>query len=229
MDPEFLHMAAFLSAIYYFHYKIGDFVAEFLDAKQNLVLKELQEVDDILLVDIQAAITENENLLAMGETASTMFSIVDELSVAQAAVFNSAEEHNYREAIVRKLDSLVALEVAAAAAIRNRMLTTVHKDVVTLFTSNKAAKENALNQAIAVLHSGSNAKMGKDIVGEAFTTAIKSYKDTYSKLPAGSDDLLVQLEKDMAAIAVAPLIAVTGGNVYLTNPIIPKAVATVGH
>lgn len=35
------------------------------------------------------------------------------------------------------------------------------------------------------------------IVGDAFGTAIKAYREMYSKLPAGEDDILVALEKDM--------------------------------
>ena len=38
---------------------------------------------------------------------------------------------------------------------------------------------------------GSSAKLGKDIVGEAFGSALKSYRDNYSKLAPGSDEILV--------------------------------------
>ena len=56
--------------------------------------------------------------------------------------------------------------------------------------------------------------MGKDVVGAAFSTALKDYKESYAKMPAGSDEILVTLEKDMAAVAVAPVPEGQGGNVY---------------
>jgi hypothetical protein len=71
-----------------------------------------------------------------------------------------------------------------------------------------------LNQAIAVLTAGPGSKRGKDVVGAAFGKAVQSYREAYAKMPAGSDDILVQLEKDMAAVAVAPVLQYKGGNVY---------------
>jgi hypothetical protein len=137
-------------------------------------------------------------------------------------VKNYAEEHKYRDAIVKKLDSLVSLEEAASFAIRKRMLTTVKSDVVSMFATDKAAKEKALNQAIAVLTAGQTGKMGKDVVGEAFGSAIKNYREKYAKLPAGSDEILVNLENDMKSVAAAPVVDVAGGNVYDAFPILKK-------
>ena len=66
---------------------------------------------------------------------------------------------------------------------------------------------------------GSSAKLGKDIVGEAFGSALKTYRDSYSKMAPGSDEILVNLEKEMQAICSAPVIEGQGGNVYVTHPI----------
>jgi len=67
------------------------------------------------------------------------------------------------------------------------------------------------------------------VVGEAYSSSLKAYRETYAKLPAGSDEILVQLEKDIAAACVAPAIDFKGGNVYETHPLnaaaAPKAAA----
>jgi hypothetical protein len=76
-----------------------------------------------------------------------------------------------------------------------------------------------LNQAIAVLSAGAGAKLGKDVVGEAFAASLSNYKNNYAKQPAGSDEILVQLEKDIATVAQAPVVEGKGGNVYITHPI----------
>jgi hypothetical protein len=84
----------------------------------------------------------------------------------------------------------------------------------------KRARElRRINREIAVLLAGSGAKLGKDIVGEAFKSSLKSYKESYSKQAPGSDPILAQLEKDMKAIATAPVIEGKGGNVFITNPL----------
>ena len=63
------------------------------------------------------------------------------------------------------------------------MLTTVKSDVVSMFAKDKGAKDRALEQALAVLAAGPNAKRGKDVVGDAFGSAIKNYREKYSKMP----------------------------------------------
>ena len=60
------------------------------------------------------------------------------------------------------------------------------------------------------------------MVGEAFGSAIKNYREKYSKLPAGADEILVNLEKEMQAVAAAPAVEVKGGNVYEAFPILRK-------
>jgi hypothetical protein len=42
--------------------------------------------------------------------AQSLWAVQDELCAAQADIFNYTQEHNYREAMVKKLDSMVALE-----------------------------------------------------------------------------------------------------------------------
>ena len=127
------------------------------------------------------------------------------------------EGHSFRNNVASKLDALVSLEMAASQNIRNRMVTAVKSEVKTLFATNKTAKENAMNQAIAILTAGPSAKMGKDVVGDAYNEAVKNYQANYAKQPAGSDEIFANLEKEMAAIVTPPTFEVTGGNVFETN------------
>ena len=126
---------------------------------------------------------------------ASVHSLMDDLAQAQAQALNMAEEHKYRDAIAKKLDSLVALEEAAVASIRARMLTKVKAEVIKTFSKDAAAKERALEQAVAVLKAGAGGKMGKDVVGDAYVSSLKAYKEQYAKLAPGSDEILVQLEK----------------------------------
>lgn len=69
-------------------------------------------------------------------------------------------------------------------------------------------------QAIAVLSSGAGATLGKDIVGGAFSSAIKAYSTAYAKQAEGSDAILNQLALDMEAVS-SPIDLGAGGNVYV--------------
>jgi Mitochondrial ATP synthase B chain precursor (ATP-synt_B) len=188
-----------------------------LDDGINEVLTEVQAHDSKLLKGMNDGITENENLITWETDVNEVLDIADELTIAQVAVFNSMEGHSFRNNVASKLDALVSLEMAASQNIRNRMVSAVKTEVQTLFATNKTAKENAMNQAIAILTAGPSAKMGKDVVGEAFGVAVKNYQESYSKLPAGTDDIILSLEKDMAAIVTPVKFEVTGGNVFETN------------
>jgi hypothetical protein len=181
------------------------------------LLKEVQAGDDRVAQRMHDGITENENLISWETEVNEVLEIADELTIAQVDVFNAMEGHAFREVVASKLDALVSLEMAAHQNIRNRMVTSVKSEVKTLFATNKTAKENAMNQAIAILTAGPSAKMGKDVVGEAFGVAVKNYQESYSKLPAGTDDIILSLEKDMAAIVTPVKFEVTGGNVFETN------------
>ena len=222
MNAETHVVVAFLIFIYTMYSQTGSMIAKSLDEQRDAVFKQLKAVDESLLTDLKASITANEKVLELESDVASIFKLTDDLQVAQADVKNYTEEHKYREAIVRKLDSLVSMEEAASAAIRRRMLTAVKDDVVSFFSKDKVAKDKALAQAIAVLMAGQSGKMGKDVVGEAFGSAIKSYREKYSKLPAGSDEILVALENDMKAVATAPTVEATGGNVYEAFPILKK-------
>lgn len=202
------------------YHNVGGMIAGGLDEYRSNVFTQLKAVDDSMLVDIHASITANEKVLGLESDITSIHELTDELSIMQAEALNNAEQHHYREAIIKKLNTLVSLEESASAAIRARMLTQVKAEVVANFTSNKASKEASLNAAIAVLAGGKNAKLGKDIVGEAFTSSLKGYRESYSKLKASDDEILVQLEKDMKATMEAPKITCQGGNVYTTHPII---------
>ena len=188
-----------------------------LDDGISDLLATVQLHDTKLLNGMNAGITENENLITWEHDVNNVLAIADELTIAQVAVFNSMEGHSFRNNVASKLDALVSLEMAASQNIRNRMVTAVKSEVKTLFATNKTAKENAMNQAIAILTAGPSAKMGKDVVGEAFGVAVKNYQESYSKLPAGTDDIILNLEKEMAAIVTPVKFEVTGGNVFETN------------
>jgi hypothetical protein len=175
-----------------------------LDDYRAGIKKHVSEVDNETLAELTESIKTNQKLVELEKDVSSLQSVADDLAAAQADVLNQMSQHKYRDAIAKKLDSLIALEDAAVNSIRTRMVTKVKADVLKAFASDKKAKESALTQAISVLSAGVNSKLGKDVVGEEFAAALKSYKAEYAKQPKGSDEILVQLEKDLAAVASAP-------------------------
>lgn len=196
--------------------QVGPLVAKTFEQYTKEVEKDMKAVDDAVLTQINAAIDTNEKNLSLKEDYESIFRLKDDLAAAKAEALNLAEEHKYREAIISKLDSLYALEEAAAAAVRNRMVKEVHADVVKTFVNDKKAKESALQQAIAVLVSGEGSKIGKDVVGEVFVSALSNYRANYSKLSPDQDEILVNLQKEMAAVTSAPVVDAKGGNIYNT-------------
>ena len=199
----------------------GGMIAKSLDEYRDNVYTQLKKVDDAMLIDIQASISANQKVLGMESDIKSVHTLMDDMAVAQAQALNAAEEHKYRDAVVKKLDSLVALEEAAVASLRSRMLKKVKSDVIKTFADDAKTKEKALEAAMAVLKSGTGAKLGKDVVGEVYLTSLQSYKAAYAKQPAGSDEIIVQLEKDIAAASSAPDFGdLKGGNVYETHPLI---------
>jgi Mg2+ and Co2+ transporter CorA len=196
--------------------QVGPVIAKSLDEYTKEVQDDLKKADDMALASIHQAIEETEMTLSLKEDYQNLYHLTDEMAKAEAEALTQAEEHKYREAIVKKLDSLYALEEAASSAVRSRMVNTVKADVVKTFSQDKKAKESALNQAIAILAAGEGAKIGKDVVGEAFVSAVSNYRSAYSKLSPDQDEILVQLQKDMAAVAQAPVVEAKGGNVYAT-------------
>ena len=181
------------------------------------IMKEMQGADTKIHMRMQDHIQDNERLIGWETEVFEVLDITDELTVAQVDLFNAMEGHAFREAISSKLDALVTLEMAAAQNIRTRMVASVKDEVKTLFATDKNAKERAMAQAIAVLQAGPTATMGKDVVGEAFVASVKAYQANYAKIPEGTDEIFLNLEKDMAAIITPPVFDVTGGNVYVTN------------
>ena len=179
----------------------------------------MQSTDDVEVEQMQSGISENEFLIKWEKEACDLQTVSDELTVAQVAVLNSIEGHAFRDTVASKLDALVTLEMAAQQSIRMRMVTSVKSEVKNLFLTNKTAKENAMNHAIAVLTAGPSATMGKDVVGEAYNAAVKAYQEDYAKRGAADDEIFVTLDKDMRALMVPPVFTATGGNVYETNPI----------
>lgn len=220
LDAETQLVACFILFCSTMYTQVGGMMGKSLDDYSKEIFDELKAVDNAVLEQINTAIAADQNTLSLEEDFKQYCALTDELAVAQADVLNQREVHMYRDAIVKKLDSLHALEDSAVLAIRTRMLNKVKADVVDTFTNDKKAKELALNRAIEVLSGGVKGTMGKDVVGEVFSQALSNYKAEYSKLPAGSDPILKQLEKDMAAVAAAPVVESKGGNVYQTHPLI---------
>lgn len=222
LNAETQLLAVFILALSTLYTQGGGMIGKALDNYADEIHKELKSVDDAILEDSKSWIEENKKLFALEQDYKNLYQLVDDLNVAQADILNYSAEHKYKEAIIKKLDSLVAIEETTTSAIRNRMVNAITSDVISKFRSDKKAKEEALEQAINVLAAGSSGKLGKDVVGNAFTSSIKNYRDNYSKKSPDSDDLLVNLQKEISNIAVPPVIdgLGSGGNVYVTHPII---------
>ena len=194
--------------------QLGGALGQTLDEYSEGIRKAVTEVDVESAAEMNESIRANQRLIEIEHDIAALQSLSDDLAVAQADVLNQMNQHAFREAVAKKLDSLVAIEEAAVMSIRSRMVKKVKEDVLSAF-GEKKAKEAALAQAISVLSAGLNSKLGKDVVGEEFSAAIKSYKSEYAKQPKGSDEILVQLEKDMNAVSTAPV--VDAASVYSEN------------
>lgn len=220
LDAETQLVACFILFCSTMYSQVGGMLGKSLDDYSREIYEELKAVDETLLTQINGAIAADKEVLTLEEDFKALNEITDNLAVAQADILNHREAHLYREAIVKKLDSLHALEESAVYAIRSRMVNQVKTDVVNTFATDKKVKEAALNRAIEVLAGGAKGKLGEDIVGKVFTQALSNYRETYAKQPAGSDPILNQLEKDVAAVAQAPVIESKGGNVFVTHPLL---------
>ena len=193
--------------------QIGGMVATSLDEGSDAIKKQMEEVDDSMLVDIKSSIDDNEKLLTLDKDVSSMHALMDDMAAADAEAKNFESKHQLKSVIQAKLDNLVALEDQATNAIRMKMLGDVKANVLKTFTDDKKAKDATLDAAIKVLAGGTGAPKGKDLVGAEFMKQLKGYSDAYSKLKPGEDPILAQLEKDIAAVCTAPTIE-GGGNVY---------------
>lgn len=219
LNEETQLVACFILFCSTMYTQVGGMVSSSLDDVTKEYKKQMEAVDDNMLVGMKQRIADNEKLLDLEADVKSMHSLVDDMTVSQVDVLNYAEKHAVRAKLVSKLDNLVALESAATGAIRDRVLTSVKADVMDTFATDKKAKDAALDQAMKVLAGGEGTAMGNDVVGKAFSTAIGKYKDEYAKMKPGTDPILVQLEKDIAAVVSAPEVMATGGNVYETHPI----------
>jgi len=219
LDAELQLTACFILFCSTLYTQVGPMISKSLDEYTKEIENGLKHLDSSLTTQINYVIKENEAASTLPEDLKSIYQLTDQLSVAQADVLNRQEELKFREQIVKKLEALGALEETAATAIRNRTLASVKSDVVKSFTTDKKLKEDALNQAIAVLAAGEGSKLGRDIVGEAFSSAIAGYKQKYAQQAPGSDAILQQLEKDMKAIASAPVVDGKGGNVFVMHPV----------
>lgn len=219
IDAEFQLTACFVLFVSTMYTQLGGMMGKSLDEYRDEIELKLRSVDDNIKTQLVSAIEAEKAALTMVEDMQEYNELKDTVKIAQAETLTNQEAHKYREAIVKKLDALSALEESASQAIRARMISQVQADVVSSFKNDRKAKDNALNQAIAVLAGGSNAKLGKDVVGELFSASLVNYKTAYAKLPAGSDEILIKLEEDMKAIASPPAVDGKGGNVYITHPI----------
>jgi hypothetical protein len=194
--------------------QVGPMITAELDAKRQEAEQDLMDLDDCLTAQLEESAEADEAALTLAEDYKSLYELEDSLGVAKAEVLNYQAEHKFRDDVVQKLESLHALEEAALGAMRARIITTVKHDVVTTFKSDKSVQDAALAQAIAVLGAGPGAKLGKDVVGAAFAKSIKTYRENYQKLPPGSDEILVQLEKDVANVILPPVVQAKGGNIY---------------
>lgn len=218
LDAEMQLTACFILFCSTLYTQVGGMIGKSLDDRSTEIFNELKTLDNAVKAQLTGAIKSNELSLTLSQDLKERYELIDNLAHMQAEVLNHKEEHNYRDAIVKKLDALAALESATTTALGARVVSSVKRDVLDLFQNDRAAKDKALNHAIQVLSTGAKGKMGKDVVGEAFSDALKNYKNKYQSSTA-PDEILVKMEKEMAAIAAAPLVEGKGGNVYLTHPL----------
>lgn len=200
--------------------QLGGMLASSLDEYSQDVEKKFKAVDESMLTSLKSAEKANTELLGLEGDVKTVFELKDSLAAIKADTLNHAEAHHFRDEIVRKLDSLTALEDSAVSALRERMITKVKADVVKKFATDTASKEAALNAAVAVLAAGDKGKMGKDVVGDVYKTAISAYREDYKKQPEGSDPIIKKLEADIKAVIQPPAFSSQGGNVYETHAIL---------
>jgi hypothetical protein len=190
----------------------GEIVGNMLAEGGKQEEKRYRAVDDAILADTIRNIETVKEVEGLDTAVQNMYKLVDDVRTVEAESLNSAAAHEYREAIARKLDSLAALEEKVTHQVKSRMVAQVKADVTKQF-QDKKTKEQALEQALSVLSAGKSAKMGSDVVGDVFKHSIQNYRNNYSKMSPDKDELLQQLQKEIAAIVSPPEIHATGGNV----------------
>lgn len=198
----------------------GSSLASSLDERTAEVEAELKTVDTNILSEAHDTIDATKNILELEKAVDSVHKLVDDLAVVQADSLNNAASHQYRDAIAKKLEALQALDDQVTFNVRSRMVNQVTGNVRNIFANDKKAKDAALEQALAVLAGGKSAKYGSDVVGNAFKASVQSYRETYAKTAPEKDELLVQLQKDIAAITTAPVISAKGSNVYESHRVL---------
>lgn len=171
---------------------------------------------------IEMDIESTQELVGVETEYKEFHQLVDDMASLQADILNHEQESTYREAIQKKLEMLVNMEATAMSNVRSKMIEGIKGDVRKYFATDKAAKESMLTQAVTVLSGGADAKMGKDIVGEAFIKALKEFRTAQAKLDPNADPAMAQLKKDLLATASAPSAELPGGNSYDNLPQIQK-------
>jgi len=200
--------------------QVGGMLSKSLDEYSKEIEDKFTNVDENMLVTLKSAQKANKDLLDLEGDVKSIFELKDNLATVKAETLNNEEKHKFRDEIVRKLDSLAAVEDSAVSAMKSRTVEKVKADVINTFKTDEATKEAALAAAIAVIGQGDGAKMGKDVVGDVFKAAIGKYTAEYKKQPEGSDEIIKKLEADIKAIVQPPQFSSSGGNVYETHQII---------
>mmetsp|Transcript_104417 Transcript_104417/g.225320 ORF Transcript_104417/g.225320 Transcript_104417/m.225320 type:complete len:347 (+) Transcript_104417:79-1119(+) len=219
IGPEAQLAAMFVLFVGTVHKQAGPVMSKFFDDYSADIAKKLKQVDEGMLVEVNQSIDEHKQLLGLNDDLTKIMALRDDLAIVQADVLNHQEQHKFRDSIARKLDSLVAIEESASAAIRARMISKVKADVISQFETDAKVKEAALNSAVAVLAAGVGAKRGKDVVGDVFTKSIANYRTEYQKTKPENDPIIVQFEKDVAAVVQAPEVSFQASNVYESHPL----------
>lgn len=211
IDAEFQVCACFVLFCSTCYTQLGPMLDKSLSETTDQVTNQMKALDDAIESQIASGIEQSSAVVNLEKTTKLMFDTNDTIYAMTAENNTKAEKYMLRDAVAKRLDQLNALEESVANSVRNRMLKSVNADVLKTFTNDKKAKEETMAQAIAVLTG--NGKLGKDVVGTTFTSALKKYKDDYAKIPADKDEILIQLEKDMAALCTEIKVG-AGGNVY---------------
>eukprot|EP00349_Pseudokeronopsis_sp_Brazil_P001054 CAMPEP_0202963030 /NCGR_PEP_ID=MMETSP1396-20130829/7032_1 /ASSEMBLY_ACC=CAM_ASM_000872 /TAXON_ID= /ORGANISM="Pseudokeronopsis sp., Strain Brazil" /LENGTH=333 /DNA_ID=CAMNT_0049683935 /DNA_START=39 /DNA_END=1040 /DNA_ORIENTATION=- len=193
--------ALFCSTVYT---QLGPVISRHFDEQRQVAAKKFDGLEKVFTHQAERLIAHNEIRLDAVELYKEHNELIDDMATVEAQMRNTRAEYEYRDAYMQKLDALHVLEENAVAAIRSRTISTVKNEVVQLFTHDKKAKENALNAAIAVLSQGEGGKRGKDVVGEAFSAALASYKEKALSSDDKKDPILTKLEKDVEALICAP-------------------------
>jgi len=209
IGPEFQLTACFILFCSTMYTQVGPMLSKVFEDRKNAIKNELSGLDELFTSEVKEMIEFNKSQLEIVQEYKDYCEVVDAMGALDAQNKNNKFEQEYHEQIVKKLESLHVLEENAVSAIRARTVSAVKNDVVKLFSEDKKAKENALNAAIAILAQGQGGKLGKDIVGDAFTQSLTTYRENYAKADPKSDSILVKLEKDIEAIASAPIISMT--------------------